>query len=252
MSGFVNNYYYGKAGKADFTPESLPDSRVKLFFDMLRIHFGGLCAANLFYLLFCLPAILWTGINASLFMTAEMDLSLASGNLMFYLIGMVPCLTIAGVGAPGLMYVMRNWGAGSAFVPDQRLQGRGQGQLETGHPHRPGKRPITAHQLCGRGVLQPDDAKLHRLGHPGDAGGDDAGALVDDQHADLPNDGHLRHEPEGSDPQCGADRAGTAALVDPVPVGRVSRTGRDRDVRALRVSGRRADLPGGWLRVDGA
>ncbi len=109
MSGFINNYYYGKAGKADFTPESLPDSRVKLFFDMLRIHFGGLCAVNLIYLLFCLPALLWTGINASLFMSAEADLSMASGNLMFYLIGMVPCLTIAGVGAPGLMYVVRNW-----------------------------------------------------------------------------------------------------------------------------------------------
>ncbi len=109
MSGFINNYYYGKAGKADFTPESLPDSRVKLFFEMLRIHFSGLCAVNLFYLIFCIPALFWTMVNASMLLNAESGITAAGGGLMIYLIGMVPCLAIAGVGAPGLMYVCRNW-----------------------------------------------------------------------------------------------------------------------------------------------
>lgn len=109
MSGFINNYYYGKAGKADFTPESLPDSRVKLFFEMLRIHFSGLCAVNLFYLVFCIPALLWTVLNMSILTAAETDVAAGWGNLMVYLVGMVPCLTIAGAGAPGLMYVLRNW-----------------------------------------------------------------------------------------------------------------------------------------------
>ena len=109
MSGFINNYYYGKAGKADFTPESLPDSRPKLFFEMLRIHFSGLCAVNLFYLVFCIPALLWTVANMPVLMAAEQDIQTVWGSLTLYLIGMVPCLTIAGAGAPGLMYICRNW-----------------------------------------------------------------------------------------------------------------------------------------------
>jgi uncharacterized membrane protein YesL len=109
MSGFINNYYYGKAGKADFTPENLPDSRSKLFFEMLRIHFSGLCAVNLFYLIFCIPALLWTLTFLPVLMAAEQDIQSVWGNLTIYLIGMVPCLTIAGAGAPGLMYICRNW-----------------------------------------------------------------------------------------------------------------------------------------------
>jgi uncharacterized membrane protein YesL len=109
MSGFINNYYYGKAGKADFTPENLPDSRAKLFFEMLRIHFSGLCAVNLFYLVFCIPALFWTVINASVLFSPESGVTVAGGGLTVYLVGMVPCLTLAGLGAPGLMYVCRNW-----------------------------------------------------------------------------------------------------------------------------------------------
>ena len=40
MSGLFNNFYYGKAGKADFTPEQLPKNRVQLFFSMLRVVVG--------------------------------------------------------------------------------------------------------------------------------------------------------------------------------------------------------------------
>jgi len=109
MSGFINNYYYGKAGKADFTPENLPDNRSKLFFEMLRIRFSGLCAVNLFYLIFCIPALLWTVTYLPVLMSAEADIQMVWSSLTLYLIGMVPCLTIAGAGAPGLMYVCRNW-----------------------------------------------------------------------------------------------------------------------------------------------
>jgi uncharacterized membrane protein YesL len=107
MSGFINNYYYGKAGKADFTPENLPDNRVKLFFDMLRIHFGGLCGVNLMYLLFCIPALYWTALNVGVLTAVESDA--LSGHLLIFLAGLVPCLALAGVAAPGLMYVVRNW-----------------------------------------------------------------------------------------------------------------------------------------------
>ena len=63
MSGMMNNFYYGKAGQADFTPEQLPANRVQLFFSMFRIRFSGLIGMNLLYLLFALPAILWTVFN---------------------------------------------------------------------------------------------------------------------------------------------------------------------------------------------
>ena len=47
MSGMMNNFYYGKAGQADFTPEQLPANRVQLFFSMFRIRFSGLIGMNL-------------------------------------------------------------------------------------------------------------------------------------------------------------------------------------------------------------
>ena len=47
MSSFFNNFYYGKAGKADFTPDQLPKNRVELFFSTLRVRFGGLFGLSL-------------------------------------------------------------------------------------------------------------------------------------------------------------------------------------------------------------
>lgn len=63
FGNFFNNLYYGKAGKADFNPEDLPASRVTLFFQMLRVYWGSLVKLNLLYLLFYLPAIVWTFVN---------------------------------------------------------------------------------------------------------------------------------------------------------------------------------------------
>ena len=108
MSGFINNYYYGKAGKADYTPENLPTSRVQLFFEMLRVRFSGLFGVNLLYALFCLPALIWTGINLVV-SGAAASLEELNSYVFTYLLGMVPCLAIAGVGAPGEMYILRNW-----------------------------------------------------------------------------------------------------------------------------------------------
>ena len=34
---FVHNYYYGKSGQGDYTPEDLPKTRLQLFFEMLRV-----------------------------------------------------------------------------------------------------------------------------------------------------------------------------------------------------------------------
>ena len=122
MSGLFNSFYYGKAGKADFTPDQLPKTRVQLFFSMLRVRFSGLIGLNLFYVLFSLPTIAWTFINYLAIMTsAGIDLETgeqiagaavagATNTYLFqWLIGMIPCLMISSIGRMGLAYTLRNW-----------------------------------------------------------------------------------------------------------------------------------------------
>ena len=120
MSGFFNNFYYGKAGKADYTPDQLPKNRVQLFFSMLRIRFTGIIGMSLMYTLFCLPAIIWTLINlsmislvfqgdASVLQEGMSGTSSAMGYLNMYLLIMIPLQGLCGVGATGQVYVLRNW-----------------------------------------------------------------------------------------------------------------------------------------------
>ncbi|MBQ8556366.1 MAG: DUF624 domain-containing protein [Clostridia bacterium] len=52
---FMNNYYYGKSGKGDYTPEDLPKNRWQLFMEMLRVRLSALCRMNLIYMLAWLP-----------------------------------------------------------------------------------------------------------------------------------------------------------------------------------------------------
>ena len=105
MSSFFNNFYYGKAGTADFTPDQLPKNRVELFFSTLRVRFGGLFGLSLLYSLFCIPALIWSYINVQMLFYAENPLNY----MTTYLLIMIPCLGICGIGAPGLMYILRNW-----------------------------------------------------------------------------------------------------------------------------------------------
>ena len=58
---FMNNYYYGKSGKGDYTPEDLPKTRWQLFWEMLRVRFNGLCRMNLIYMLPWIPTMLVIG-----------------------------------------------------------------------------------------------------------------------------------------------------------------------------------------------
>jgi len=124
----MNTFYYGKAGQADFTVEELPKNRWELFCQTLRVRFSALIGVNLLYVLFCLPALIWTlinfvAMNTSLTPVAELlnsgaaiaseELAAAQRNLMgylnLYLLGMIPCLALAGLGSTGEMYVLRNW-----------------------------------------------------------------------------------------------------------------------------------------------
>ena len=112
MSSFMNNYYYGKAGKADFTEDQLPSNRFELFFTTLRLHISGLIGMNLLYLLFALPAVIWTVKNVDILLyiaSEQQEPGSAIGYISIYLIGMIPCIGLIGVGLSGIAYILRNW-----------------------------------------------------------------------------------------------------------------------------------------------
>ena len=122
MSGLFNSFYYGKAGKADFTPDQLPKNRVELFFSMLRVRFSSMIGLNLIYVLFSLPTILWTALNV-LAMLSSSGVDLETGEMLAetasaattqtylfqWLLGMIPCMMISSIGRMGLSLTLRNW-----------------------------------------------------------------------------------------------------------------------------------------------
>ncbi len=69
----MNGYYYGKAGKGDYTPEDLPKNRWQLFMEMLRVRISALCRMNLIYVLPWLPTMI---VLASLLMNVADTLNL--------------------------------------------------------------------------------------------------------------------------------------------------------------------------------
>lgn len=137
---FMNNYYYGKSGKGDYTPDDLPKNRWQLFLEMLRVRMSALCRLNLIYVVPWLPTIIvlflfmmavftdpsalvsagaavegaaeaaetaavveWT--DEMLSMYAQQVL----GMLQMTLIMLVPCIAITGPWTAGVAYVTRNW-----------------------------------------------------------------------------------------------------------------------------------------------
>ncbi len=59
MSGIMNNYFYGKAGQADYTVEQMPTNRKQLFFTTLRVRLSSMVGVNLLNFLFMLPLLIW-------------------------------------------------------------------------------------------------------------------------------------------------------------------------------------------------
>ncbi|MGN0753710.1 MAG: DUF624 domain-containing protein [Aristaeellaceae bacterium] len=141
---FMNNYYYGKSGKGDYTPDDLPKNRWQLFWEMLRVRFNALCRMNLIYMLPWLPTMLVIGMlvinvlsigvmpteektvtNADGTTTTEIvqvemteeetlalleeQVSLLPSMLNMTLILLIPCIAITGPWTAGVAYVTRNW-----------------------------------------------------------------------------------------------------------------------------------------------
>lgn len=119
--GFFDRFYYGKAGKRDYSEMDMPKNRVSLFFLVLKDHFFDLIKINFLQLVFWLPFLIWTYINMMAIQTIDAQALLEMENgtqqlmstmgsyLMMWLIGLIPCTAITGPSSAGAAYVMRNW-----------------------------------------------------------------------------------------------------------------------------------------------
>lgn len=115
FKNLMNNYFYGKAGKGDFTIENLPQNRRQLFGEVLKVRWASMFGINLMYLIFWIPAIIWSFMNVvTLFsmLNAEAGMYGAadfSGLIMTYLLVLFPCIAITGPFSAGISYITRNW-----------------------------------------------------------------------------------------------------------------------------------------------
>ena len=119
FSKFFGAGRYTRAACRDFRPEDLPDTRVKLFFDALGIRWSAMVGQNLLYLLFWLPAVIWSGVNLLTLVQmlvdapAGADMGARVYSLAFtYLLILWPLIAITGPATAGMSYVSRNWARG--------------------------------------------------------------------------------------------------------------------------------------------
>ena len=118
IKNLMNNYFYGKQGKADMTVADLPANRRELFGTVLKVRWSGMIGVNLLYLIAWIPAILWTVLNVVTLLSAMSPEASAeaaairedaSGLISMWLLGLVPCIAITGPSNAGATYVLRNW-----------------------------------------------------------------------------------------------------------------------------------------------
>ena len=110
----MNNYFYGKQGKGDFTLADLPENRRQLFAAVLKVRWGQMIGLNLLYLVIWIPAIVWSAMNLGLLFnlaaapTAGEALNVPSVMLNWLMV-LAPCIAITGPFNAGATYVLRNW-----------------------------------------------------------------------------------------------------------------------------------------------
>lgn len=119
FGNFFSNMYYGKGNRPDFTKDQLPANRWQLFWDMLRVRFTGLMQVNFQTVLFAIPAIFWTYLQFAVMMsltsggteTAQMEAMAAQlpSLMTTYLLLMIPCLMVLGLGVVGMVNVLQQW-----------------------------------------------------------------------------------------------------------------------------------------------
>ena len=119
--GIFDRFYYGKAGQRDYTEMDMPKNRVALFFLVLKDHFFDLVKVNLMQIVFWIPFIVWSLLNLIAIQTIDVEalmaqenaeaslLSVMSGYMIMWLIGLIPCILLTGPSSAGSAYIMRNW-----------------------------------------------------------------------------------------------------------------------------------------------
>ncbi len=131
---FMNNYFYGKSGKGDYTKDDLPQTRQQLFWETLRTRLSGLMRLNLIYMIAWLPALMVIGyyllvlysaavgysdlqtqymagtLAASDFATQQAQYTDALKSIVLRaLLLLIPALAITGPFTAGISFVTRNW-----------------------------------------------------------------------------------------------------------------------------------------------
>ena len=111
---FIHSYLYGNANKQDFTEANLPENRFQLFWQVLNNRKGKMLGLNLLYLLFWLPSIAWTILNA-----LQIDHASAMAPEDFWvtflqiaytwLVFLFPLIAITGPFNVGMSYVFHRW-----------------------------------------------------------------------------------------------------------------------------------------------
>ena len=110
----MNNYFYGKQGKGDFTVADMPKNRLALFGEVLKVRWSSLFGVNLLYMIAWIPAIVWTFINIlALYNLLNAEPGAVPGDvgglLNTWLLILAPCIAITGPFNAGVTYVLRNW-----------------------------------------------------------------------------------------------------------------------------------------------
>lgn len=108
LKNLFSNYFNGRPDKKDFTTDDLPTTRFELFKAVLGVRKGNMINMNWLYLLFWIPAILWTLINVLQLFSIE-DPSMYASLALTYLAILAPLIALTGPFNAGISYVMRNW-----------------------------------------------------------------------------------------------------------------------------------------------
>ena len=111
----MNNYFYGKQGKADYTVENMPQNRLQLFSEVLKVRWSSLFGVNLLYMIIWIPAIFWTFLNVvALYRMISPEATGYTADDVYSLIStwlliLAPCIAITGPFNAGVTFVLRNW-----------------------------------------------------------------------------------------------------------------------------------------------
>lgn len=110
FGNMMNNYFYGKAGKGDYTVSDMPQNRRQLFGAVFKVRWGALFGVNLLYMVFWIPTFVWVMAHVAMLFSTELDvLENIRGYISTFLLGLIPCTFITGPFTAGVTFVTRNW-----------------------------------------------------------------------------------------------------------------------------------------------